>query len=283
MSINNYNKKLQLDSYSILICSKYFKSSQDFINLICVNSKFKETTEKLRFNPIPIKSLKLFPKIQTQYLYSTIDVIIYGINNYEIWYEVDYKKLLEFKKVNFKCHQIKYTKFDKRRYGNEIPKGVTLLGYNCFSNCSLLTSINLPSSLTSFGYNCFSGCNSLSFINLPSKLISLDYQCFYGCSKLSTIKLPSSLTSLGDGCFSYCKSLISITLPLSLISVNSECFRNCRSLTTIKLPSSLTSLGSWCFYKCVNLTSIEGVKELKIGTNCFGGCYKLQTRPNNSN
>ncbi|KAL7712297.1 Leucine rich repeat containing protein BspA family protein [Entamoeba marina] len=96
----------QLDSYSLLITSKYFKTPQDYINIICVNSKFKETTEKLRFNPIPIESLKLFPKIQTQYLYSENDVKIDGIDNYEIWYKVTYDQYLEFKKDNVEYHDV---------------------------------------------------------------------------------------------------------------------------------------------------------------------------------
>ncbi|KAL7712155.1 F-box and FNIP repeat-containing protein [Entamoeba marina] len=91
----NYSK--QLDSYSLLICSKYFKTTNDFINVMCVCKKFKETTEKLRFNPISITSLKLFPMIQTQYLYIPIDKIIEGIDNYEIWYTIDYEQYLKYK------------------------------------------------------------------------------------------------------------------------------------------------------------------------------------------
>ncbi|KAL7717251.1 Leucine rich repeat containing protein BspA family protein [Entamoeba marina] len=86
---NIVKKSKQLDLYSMLVVSKYFETPQDYINIVCVNSKFKETTKKLRFNPISITSLKLFPKIQTQYLYGENDVKIEGINNYEIWYGVD--------------------------------------------------------------------------------------------------------------------------------------------------------------------------------------------------
>ncbi|KAL7721461.1 Leucine rich repeat containing protein BspA family protein [Entamoeba marina] len=94
----------QLDSYSVLIVSKYLLSSHDYINVICVCKKFQETTEKLRFNPIPIPSLKLFPKIQTQHIYNENDSKIEGIDNYEIWYKITYDQYLQFKKNNIKCY-----------------------------------------------------------------------------------------------------------------------------------------------------------------------------------
>lgn len=43
---------------------------------------------------------------------------------------------------------------------------VTSVGYQCFSNCELLTTINLPL-VTSVGGDCFSQCISLTNINLP--------------------------------------------------------------------------------------------------------------------
>ena len=43
---------------------------------------------------------------------------------------------------------------------------VTSVGYQCFSNCELLTTINLPL-VTSVGGNCFNQCTSLTNINLP--------------------------------------------------------------------------------------------------------------------
>ena len=67
---------IKLDSYSILIVSKYLETKQDFINLISVRKSFRLTTEKLRFNPISISSLTLFPLIQTLYLYDQEDKII---------------------------------------------------------------------------------------------------------------------------------------------------------------------------------------------------------------
>ncbi|KAL7715541.1 Leucine rich repeat containing protein BspA family protein [Entamoeba marina] len=233
---DNYKK---IDSYSALICAKYFKTKQDFINLICVNSKFKETTDKFRYNPISIKSLKLFPKIQTQHLYERGDEMIKRkqIIKYEIWYDMDYKEYTQYGN-NIMCHSVEYTENNREEYGEKIPACVTLISDYCFTNCSLLTSINLPSSLQSLGNHCFYECSKLSSINLPSSLKSLGDGCFCGCSSLATIDLPSLLSSLGDGCF-----------------------YECSSLSSINIPSSLTSLGEFCFSGCLKLKGVIDVPD----------------------
>ncbi|KAL7720326.1 Leucine rich repeat containing protein BspA family protein [Entamoeba marina] len=253
----------RVDSYSALICAKYFKTEQDFINLICVNSKFKETTEKFRFNPISIESLKLFPKIQTQHLYKKNDEMlkIEQIIKYEIWYFIDFGEYTQYEECNIKCHNIEFTQTNRKKYKCEIPNNVTFLGDFCFFECSKLSTIELPSSLLSIGNNCFSFCSILSFINLPSSLQSLGNFCFYGCRTLSRIKLPLSLKSLGDGCFYKCSTISKIDLPSSLTSLGNGCFYKCSSLSTINLPSLLTSFNKGCFSGCEHLIGVINVPD----------------------
>ncbi|KAL7720404.1 Leucine rich repeat protein bspa family [Entamoeba marina] len=178
---NNPTAKVKLDSYSILICSKYFKEETDFVNLVCVCKKFKETTEKLRFNPISVNSLKLFPKIQTQLLYTEDDTMIEGIDNYEILYEVSYDQYLNFRQNNIKCHYVVYTKENSQQFGDNVLVGVNMLGDKCFSYHSSLLKINIPSTIISLGRKCFGYHRSLQSITLPSSLKSLNDECFIGC------------------------------------------------------------------------------------------------------
>ncbi|KAL7720445.1 hypothetical protein QTN25_002213 [Entamoeba marina] len=279
MQNKQLNNRKNIDSYSILISSKYLETEKDFINLICVNSKFKETTEKLRFNPIPINSLKLFPNIQTQYLYKKSDKIFETeqIVKYELWYHIDYEEYTKYKMRNIKCHYLEYTEKNRKAYGNEIPDCVIILGKYCFQRCYSFSTINLPSSLKSLGNGCFRGCSTLSFINLPSSLTSLGYGCFNDCSTLSSINLPSSLISLGNQCFSGCSSLSSINLPSSLSLLGYGCFSGCSTLSSINLPSSLKSLGDECFRECYSLSTIDLPSSLtSFGRSCFGGCEQLE-------
>ena len=64
------NNKKKVDNYSILIVAKYLQTPQDFINLVCVCKNFKKTLKKFRYNPIPVHNTKLFPLMQTQFIYS---------------------------------------------------------------------------------------------------------------------------------------------------------------------------------------------------------------------
>ncbi|KAL7712073.1 Leucine rich repeat containing protein BspA family protein [Entamoeba marina] len=299
-STTNYTK---VDSYSALIFAKYFQNKNDFINLICVNSKFKETTEKFRYNPIPITSLKLFPKIQTQHLYSKKDKKIRRkqIIKYEYWYSINYDEYFINKKKEkneIKCHHIVYSIKDKKAYGEIIPDEVTIIGDMCFNNSTSLQSLGLPTTITKLGCGCFSSSPQLTSIKLPKNLISLNNSCFCGCSSLhsiilppvikelgdfsfsycslTSIDLPSTLTKLGVGCFSCCYNLSSITLPESISSIDIECFESCYRVTSIHLPSTLISLGDQCFGRCKSLTLINLPSTIKsFGKSCFFRCDKL--------
>ena len=159
-----------------------------------------------------------------------------------------------------------------------IPSSVTSLGDYCFEWCSGLTSITIPSSVTSLGDGCFFGCSSLTSIEIPSSVTSLGGNCFSGCSGLTSITLPSSVSSLGDFCFQGCRGLASITIPSSVTSLGSDCFADCSGLTSITIPSSVTSLGDYCFEWCSGLTSITIPSSVtSLGDKCFSGCSSLET------
>ena len=161
--------------------------------------------------------------------------------------------------------------------GNDGVEYVVIsLGYNCFYDCSGLTSITIPSSVTSLGDGCFFGCSSLTSITIPSSVTSLGDGCFFGCSSLTSIEIPSSVTSLGGNCFSGCSGLTSITLPSSVSSLGDFCFQGCRGLASITIPSSVTSLGNYCFEWCSGLTSITIPSSVtSLGGGCFYGCSGL--------
>ena len=155
---------------------------------------------------------------------------------------------------------------------------VTMLEYQCFGDCSGLTSITIPSSVTSFGVSCFRGCSGLTSITIPSSVTSLGFYCFEGCSGLTSITIPSSVTSFRDECFRGCSGLTSITIPSSVTSLGKSCFSGCSGLTSITIPSSVTSFGSHCFEGCSGLTSITIPSSVvSLGEACFFGCDNIET------
>ena len=157
-----------------------------------------------------------------------------------------------------------------------LPSSVSSLGDFCFQGCSSLTSITIPSSVTSLGDGCFEWCSGLTSIEIPSSVTSLGGNCFSGCSGLTSITLPSSVSSLGDFCFQGCRGLASITIPSSVTSLGSDCFADCSGLTSITIPSSVTSLGDYCFEWCSGLTSITIPSSVtSLGAHCFNNCSGL--------
>ena len=157
-----------------------------------------------------------------------------------------------------------------------LPSSVSSLGDFCFQGCRGLASITIPSSVTSLGSDCFADCSGLTSIEIPSSVTSLGGNCFSGCSGLTSITLPSSVSSLGDFCFQGCRGLASITIPSSVTSLGSDCFADCSGLTSITIPSSVTSLGDYCFEWCSGLTSITIPSSVtSLGAHCFNNCSGL--------
>ena len=80
----------------IMIIGKYFKRSNDFINVMKVCKRYKELVLMYKFNPI--SDISLFENIQTQHFYNKEDVENKkdGLYQYIYWCLIDYE---EFKKI----------------------------------------------------------------------------------------------------------------------------------------------------------------------------------------
>jgi len=102
---------------------------------------------------------------------------------------------------------------------------VTSLGWECFDNCTGLTSVTIPDSVTSLGYACFYNCTGLTSVTIPDSVTSLENECFEECTALTSVTIPDSVTSLGEECFYRCSSLIDYQLYWagnSIITYDSE-------------------------------------------------------------
>ena len=73
----------------MMIIGKYFETSNDFINVIKLNSRYKDICAMYRMNPI--SDTRLFPKMETQHFYKEDDTNyrIRGLHKYVFWNEVD--------------------------------------------------------------------------------------------------------------------------------------------------------------------------------------------------
>ena len=91
-------EKWQITIDFIMIVGKYFKSSNDFINVMKVCKKYEELVLMYKFNPI--SDISLFENIQTQHFYNKEDVKNKkdGLFQYINWYLIDYEEY-ENKKI----------------------------------------------------------------------------------------------------------------------------------------------------------------------------------------
>ncbi|KAL7722690.1 hypothetical protein QTN25_000300 [Entamoeba marina] len=236
-----------------------------------------ETTEKLRYNPIPITSMTLFPKMQTQFLYSRNDIVLSNINKYEIWYKIDYEEYIVHKEKNVKCHYVEYSQQNRNLFSYKFLTGPVSISDKCFDG-NIEKSITIPNTVTSIGISCFYECYYLENIVLSNRLNKINNYCFELCDSLTSIVIPSSIQSIGRYCFDGCFHLQSINIPDTVNYIGNSCFRHCTSLQTIILPSTLVLLEDHTFYNCCSLINIKFPTQLlSIGNNCFEKCVNLTT------
>ena len=158
-------------------------------------------------------------------------------------------------------------------------KSVTSIGFDAFSGCTSLSTINvatgnknyvsvngvlynkdktaiirypagkkdknytIPGSVTSIGSWAFSSCTSLTSITIPNSVTSIGNCAFYYCKNLTSITIPDSVISIGDGAFEYCTNLTSTVIPNGVTSIGRLAFYDCTSLKTVTIPASVTNIG----------------------------------------
>lgn len=188
-----------------------------------------------------------------------------------------------------------------------IPSNVKSIGYNAFSMCEGLTSINIPNSVTNIGMNAFAQCTNLQSINIPTSLKILESGVFAYCEKLEaidipnsvesikinafngaglkTIRIPSSVKSIADGAFSS-QNLLSISVDATNAYYDSR--ESCNAIietSTNKLmvgsintviPKTITSIGDNAFSGNKDITNIHIPSSVTtLGTHSFYNCPNL--------
>lgn len=72
--------------------------------------------------------------------------------------------------------------------------------YGAFSNCSMLTSIELPDNISTIGEKAFIGCRSLMSVEIPSSVVSIGSYAFYR-SGINNVIIGSLIESIGESAF----------------------------------------------------------------------------------
>lgn len=115
----------------------------------------------------------------------------------------------------------------------KIPEGVTKIGENAFSDCTVLKQISLPDTVTDVGSACFMGCSALEDVHLSAGMKEIANHLFAGCISLPQIVIPFGIMDIRNEAFLSCTSLAEVELPAHLLEISSQAFGHCAALATI--------------------------------------------------
>lgn len=137
-----------------------------------------------------------------------------------------------------------------------VAHGITYIGFQAFSYCKSLSSVQLPDTLTGIGQHAFRTCKSLTEVKLPEGLLQLKSNSFTGCISLPSVSLPSSVVYLGNSAFEGCNSFTRIDIPDKIVHIGDRVFADCHALEQITIPSSVHHLGKHIFSGCRSLKTL---------------------------
>ena len=154
---------------------------------------------------------------------------------------------------------------------------VTSIGYNAFSECTNLTSVNIPNSVTFIGYWAFWNAG-LTSIHIPSSVADLDWRGIGSGPGLSSITVDENnpyycspnncnaiITKNGKTLVLGCKSTI---IPENVSFISFYAFAGA-GFTSITIPKNVSSIAEGAFSGCSDLSSItclaENVPDSKVG------------------
>ena len=191
----------------------------------------------------------------------------------------------------------------------EIPKNITSIYGNPFSECTNLTSIIvdeenktftsgdknnyiidtktntlifglkttiIPESVTRIGDSAFAFCTGLTSIIIPSSVTSIGGGAFIGCTGLTSIIIPKNVKTIEDVAFKLCTNLKNVTISTGVETIMSSAFEKCKSLTDIEIPRGITSIDG-AFMDCTSLKIATLPISIKYMQTAFGNCTSLRT------
>lgn len=220
---------------------------------------------------------------------AVVAVLALTANAHDFTVDGIYYKILNSNEVAVTYKGKNYYAYYDEYYGDvTIPETVTYngttytvstIGYEAFSSCSQLVSIEIPNSVITIDSWAFSGCTGLTSFFWPSSVTSIRDHTFRNCNALTSIEIPNSVTSIGVEAFQYCYELKNANIPNSVKSIGNGAFNWC-ALTSIEIPSSVISIGNEAFFGCGNLMSIVFPDTfISYGSDVFGETAWYNNQP----
>ncbi len=103
-----------------------------------------------------------------------------------------------------------------------IADTVSTISSSAFAKSDIV-GVTIPDSVTVIPYNCFSNCSALAYVDLGN-VVEIESFAFENCTSLESLRLPESLRTIGRSAFSGCSNLYEIVndSDLDIIAGSSE-------------------------------------------------------------
>ena len=128
-----------------------------------------------------------------------------------------------------------------------LPPNLTEVGIGVFGSCAQLAALGLseqvalPASVRRIGGLCFSNCTLLTSINLSNvvSLRSIDDSFASNCTALTTIRLPSGVEKIGTKILEYCNNIRTVDLRHlpERLTIEDHFAMSCTVLVEVRLPA----------------------------------------------
>ncbi len=170
-----------------------------------------------------------------------------------------------------------------------IPKSLTSIDMNVFSNCEKLECIKVeegnPMYKSANGMLLDNGGTKILYVPrgmkgslcIPEGIIEIKRYTFYGCIGLTGITIPKNVKMIKSHAFMMCKGLCEIILPEGVKRIGRLAFAYCSGLKSVAIPKSVCFIEKRMFYNCKELTKITlPASIIKIGYQAFSDCTSLK-------
>lgn len=149
----------------------------------------------------------------------------------------------------------------------ELPESLeTIDGREAFTKAYSLKKVNIPSKITTIPYQCFNECTALTTVTGCAGVVIIDEFAFKKCPLTDTdVNIFSNVTSVGQIAF-YNSGIASINLPKAT-SIGSKAFAKCLNLTTVVIGPAV--IGNNAFDEKCPITSLTLINTVSIGTEAF--------------
>ncbi|ELP95298.1 hypothetical protein EIN_141400 [Entamoeba invadens IP1] len=262
----------KLDAFNFQIVAQHFCFSDDYLNAVLVCKKFACILDRFRYNPIPVTSTRLFPCMETQYLYTDNDVELQNIQHFVVLYPVDYSFVKSYSKDTFHVFKnIRMTSDDFPSQNSDQMENKS--SSNDSNENALLEELHQNRNIKILG-NGFMGILNIKDFDIPKHITELEEAAFSDNTSLESVTFCDGLTSIPNSCFSDCVNLKTINLPPTITSIESKAFKGC-GIEEVTLSSTIMYVGS-AFMDCVHLKKVSLPKGIKtIETSTFANCSVL--------